>query len=112
MLLSGAELVVRSRQETREPLGPGGLPCRFGDQILADLDLDMRQAAALAVDRDGVVGQVGDPVGLVLADEELAFGAQQVGQGVSEPGIAVEQHADMPRARHAPEDRGKAVQCH
>ena len=62
---------VGRRQEARQALGPGGLPGRLGDQILADLDLDMRQAAALAMHRDGVVGQIADSVGLVLADRKI-----------------------------------------
>ena len=44
-----------------------------GDQILAYLDLDVRQTAGLAVARDGVVGVVADEIGLVVADLQSGF---------------------------------------
>ena len=38
-------------------------------QVLAYLDLDMRQAARLAMVRDGVVGLIADEIGLVVGDD-------------------------------------------
>ena len=44
------------------------LAARLGDQVLADLDADMRQAPALAVHRQGVVGKVVHRIGQLVAD--------------------------------------------
>src|SRR5258706_186836 len=58
----------RRRQETRQALRIVPLPVRLDDEVLADLDLDIRQAAPLAMDRNAVVGLVADPIGLIVAD--------------------------------------------
>ena len=71
------EFRVCGGQQARQAFGPGGLARRVVDLVLADLDLDMRQAAPLAMHRDGVVGQIVTAVGLVIADDETVFGAQQ-----------------------------------
>ena len=68
----------RERRERRphlpesngEGLGPGLGARAVADQVLAQLDLDMGQAAPLAVHRDRIVGRPYDGVGLVVADGE------------------------------------------
>jgi hypothetical protein len=51
--------------QTFRPLALAGL--RF-HQILTDLEFDVEDAAAFAVNRDGVVGFIADRVGLVVAE--------------------------------------------
>ena len=63
-------------QQPRHAPRPRGLALTVRDQILADLDLDMVEAAPLAVHRDRVVAVIGDRVGLVGADYQIALGAQ------------------------------------
>ena len=48
------------RQQLRQPLGPLPLAGLLVDQVLADFDRDMRDAALLAVHRDRIVGLVVD----------------------------------------------------
>ncbi len=64
----------------RQPVGPCLLAGRIGDQILADLDAAIHQPARLAVHGNGVVGLVADRIGFVVADHEIALGAQQLQQ--------------------------------
>ena len=109
---SAPEFAVGFREQPREALGPGGLACEIGEQVLADFDLDMREAAPLAMHRYGVVGQVADPVRLVFADDEIGLAAQQLRKSVRQTGIAVEQDGHMPRPRDPFEYRSKAVQRH
>ena len=66
-------------------------------------------AAALAMDGNGVVGEIAHGIGLVVADGEIAFGLQQRLQRMGEAGIAVVEHADLPGPRDTLEDRGEAV---
>ena len=94
---SAQELGIGRRQQPRQTLGPASLTIGIGNQILADLDFDMPQTPALAMHRDGVVRQVADPLGLVLADDEIAFGAQQFRQWMGQACIAIEQYCHMPR---------------
>jgi hypothetical protein len=56
----------------------------------------MGDAALLAMDGDGVVGEVADGVGLVVADGEIALAAQQIQHDIGEAGIAIVEHADLP----------------
>ena len=69
-------MYVCGRQQARQALGPDCLADRFGDLVLTNLDLDMREAAPLAMHRDGVVGQIADRVRLVFADDETLLGLQ------------------------------------
>ena len=61
---------------------------------------------------DGVVGLVADRIGLVIADHEIALGAQQFQQERRQMGVAVIERADMPGPRDAGIDGRKAVQRH
>src|SRR5215470_4196501 len=94
---SARELGIGRRQQPRQTLGPASLTIGIGNQILTDLDFDMRQTAALAMHRDGVVRQVADPVGLVLADNKIAFGPQQFRQWMRQACITIEEYCHMPR---------------
>src|SRR5205823_4572208 len=87
---SAQELGVGGGQQPGQALGPLPLAGRVDYQILTDLDLDMRQAAPLAMHWDRIVGLVADLVRLIFADHQVPFGAQQFCQLVCEPPIAVE----------------------
>ncbi len=63
-------------QEAGEAQCPGGLAGLVADQVLADLDLDMRQGSAFAMHRYRVVARIGDRVGGVVADREVALRTQ------------------------------------
>ena len=54
-------------QQFLEERGPGGLALRARDQVLAHLDLEDDEPAFFAMDRDRVVGLVGQAIGLVIA---------------------------------------------
>ena len=84
-------------------------PCAVRDQVLPDLELDMRKPAPFAVIDDGVVGHVADRVGFVVADDEIAFSPEQPKSGAGDARVAVVEHADMPRPRHVQEDGREAV---
>jgi hypothetical protein len=62
-------------ENPRQPVGPGFLAGGIGDQILADFDAGVDQAARFGVHGNGVVGVVAHRIGLVVADHEIAFGA-------------------------------------
>ena len=64
---------------SRQPVRPNSLAGFVGDQILANFNGHMREAAALAVHRDRVVGVVIDAVGLVVAEGEIAGAAKSAG---------------------------------
>src|ERR1700722_9261911 len=55
-------------ERPRHALGPHRLPRLVPDEVLANLDLDVRQSAHLAVLGDGVIGLVADEVGLVVGE--------------------------------------------
>jgi hypothetical protein len=79
------------------------------DKILADLDLDVRDAARLAVQRDGVVGLVADGIGLVVACAQNATPTKVFEQQRCRPVIAIAQDSDVPGSGDTFEDRRKAV---
>ena len=59
--------------------------------------------------RNGVVGRVGDAVGLVVADDEPWFALQEVQQDMGEARVAVIEHADVPAPRRRLEYGREAV---
>src|SRR5882762_7849765 len=69
--------------------GPFVLARVVRDQILAYLDLDVRQAARLSMTRDGVVGLVAHEIGLVIADHETGLAAQAVEHQSRKTAVAV-----------------------
>ena len=79
-------MLISTRQEPREALGPVSLPSLVRDQILTDFDQGMRQAMALAVHGYGIVGAIADKIRLVIADHETALLAQQSEQAVGAGG--------------------------
>ena len=97
-------------QDRREPCGPGALGVRGRDEILPQFDQDVRAAGAEGVAVDGVAGQVA-AVGLVVADREIALGAQARDQRQGKAAVEVAvQDADLPGPRRAPgELRRKGV---
>ena len=97
---------VVSQRAKRPPSGTG---LRVGDQVLADFDLDMRQAALVAVGGDAVVAVFGERIGRVVADDEVGFPAQQVQQDAGESRVLVVQQADLHGAAFAFEGRGETV---
>ena len=69
------------RSRSRQKSAPAGPPMRLAglirNQILADFDSGVHQPARFAVHGNGVVGLVADRIGLVVADHEIALGAQR-----------------------------------
>ena len=86
-------------------------PCIVGDQVVADLEQQMRHAAALAMDRDRVVGQVVDEVGLVVRSMHPGLRGSEGGEEKhGEAAVAVGQGAGVPRPfRPAGQPRREAV---
>ena len=74
--LKAAQTFGSSRDQ---PLRPFRLPGRIGDQGVSidDLQLQIGQAPALGMNRDGVVGEVADEIGFVVADHQTALLLQQ-----------------------------------
>src|SRR6516165_3596207 len=103
-------MLISTRQEPREALGPVLLPSLVRDQILTDFDQGMRQAMALAVHRYGIVGAIADKVRLIIADHETALLAQQSEQAVGQAAVAIAQKRRMPGPRLPFEHRREAVQ--
>ncbi|MGY4301928.1 hypothetical protein ACVWXN_010023 [Bradyrhizobium sp. i1.4.4] len=67
---------------------------------------------ASAVDGDGVVAEVAHRIGLVVADDEIAFSAQMFQQQLRQHGFAVIQRGDVPGPGDAGINRREAVQRH
>ena len=67
------------------------------------------QPASLPVYWDGVIRRIAHAVGLVVADDEPLFAFQQRHEEMGEARIAIVEDANMPRPRHAHEDRREAV---
>jgi len=103
-------MLISTRQEPREALGPVLLPSLVRDQILTDFDQGMRQAMALAVHRYGIVGAIADKIRLVIADQETALLAQQSEQAVGQAAVAIVEKRRMPGPRLPFEHRREAVQ--
>ena len=103
------QLLIRLRQQAREQRSPGALPLVASDQVLADLDRHMMQAAPFAMHRDGVIRRIVDVVGFVVADDEVALLVSAAPEEMGETRIAIVEHASMPGPRHAHEDRREAV---
>jgi hypothetical protein len=103
-------LLIRSWQYPREAEGPGALAAFIGDQILTDLDQDMMQAAALGVDRDGVVRSITDDVRRIVADEQIIFLIERSHHAMREPRVAIVKHPRMPGPHRAFEDGREAMQ--
>ena len=68
----------------------------------------MRNAALLAVHRDGAVGVVGHVIGLVVADDQVDGRAQQREQRLGQRAVAMIKHAGLPGPHEAGEYRGEA----
>ena len=106
---ASAPASVACTSTSREPRRPIVLSGLVGDQILAYLQLDMRQPAPLAVDRHSVVRVIAHRIGRVVADHEIGLGAQQIEHDRREPPIAIVEHPDMHGTPLAPEDRRETV---
>src|SRR3981081_817333 len=64
------------------------------------------------MNRDGVVGLVAHRIGLIVADHQIGFRAQQFEQQRRQPGVAMVEGADMPWPGYSGVNRRKAVQRH
>jgi hypothetical protein len=91
--------VERLPEHVLEPSGPFRLAPPFADQVLADLDPDMGEPAALAMDRQRVVALVMDDVRQLVAHIGRAFPVQELEQQPGETGVAIVQEPDQPRSR-------------
>ena len=87
-------------------------PDLVADQVLADFDAGVDQAAHLAMHGDGVVGRIAHRIGFVVADHQIALGAQLLQQQRRQRAVAVIERADVPGPRDAGIDRREAVQRH
>ena len=76
--MGSGEALPGEGEEAGEAFGPLGFAFWGGDEVLADFDFEVGQAAAFGVNGGGGVGGIGDGVGLVFADGEAGFGAQIV----------------------------------
>src|ERR1700674_4492744 len=83
------QLLIRLRQQAREQRTPYSLPLRIGDQVLADFDRNVMQAASLSVHRDRVIRRIGHAVGLVVANGKPSFASQQRHEEAGETRIAI-----------------------
>jgi len=87
-----------SAQQAFEACSPGGLARCIGDQILADLNLDVPQATPFRMYRDAVVGGIAHRVRGVVAHHQVAFRAQKIEHDLGKLRVAIVQHADLHRA--------------
>src|ERR1700688_1101447 len=88
------------------PIGLSGLVVQ---QVLTYFDLDMRQAARLAMARNGVVGLVTDEIGLVIGDAQIVLTPQHVEHQAGKTAVAIVQYRGVHLPPHASEDVGHAV---
>src|SRR5208283_988872 len=63
------KLLIRPQWQPREERAPRLLPAVVSDQVLADLDLNVKHAASLAMHWNGVVRRIAHAIGLVVADK-------------------------------------------
>ncbi len=84
------------QDQGRQALGHAGLALRLGDQVLADLELEIVEAAGLGVAGDGVVDRI-HGVGLVVADHQIAGAVQRFQHPQRGRRVMAVQHSDMPR---------------
>ena len=99
-------------KDPRQPAGPCAFASLVRDEILADFYPGIHQPAHLAVHGNRVVGLVADRIGLVVADHEIGFRAQELQQERRQDRVAMIERADVPGPRDAGVSRRKAVQRH
>src|SRR5689334_2681092 len=105
-----AEERFLGREQRRcHPAAPLHLAGRQLNQILADLDLDMRNAATLAMVRQGVANPVLPGVGLVVACDQTCLGTQGFEEAFREARVSVVEHRGMHLAAHTLEHVRHAV---
>ena len=114
---SGPKGNTRARDESRQAFGPCGDTFGTQEEILAKLELDVRQTAAFAVLDDRVVGEIAHRVWLVVADNQPRLLSEELQEWPRHRGIAVE-HAYLPRSfiaekrrregMHRDQDRGES----
>ncbi len=104
-----AEPRISLRQQAGQAFGPGLLACLLGDQVLADFKFHMGQAAAFAMDGNGIVAGIAHGIGLVIAHHQIALGLEQRLHDMGEARVAVIEHAHMPGPLEAFEYRREAV---
>src|SRR5215831_1082356 len=78
------ERAERIRQRRREERRQALLPLLVVDEVLADLDAGVRNAATLAVHRNAIVALIAGRVRLIVADDEPGLAAQAVAQQMGE----------------------------
>jgi len=79
------------------------------DQILSNLNLDMRNSALLAVHRYREISGIADRIGFVDAYADTLVLADEGCKISGKSRISVEEQAYMPGSADAFEDRGEAV---
>ncbi|KAG1437311.1 hypothetical protein G6F57_020302 [Rhizopus arrhizus] len=106
------QLRLQRAEDPRQPLRPCLLSGGIGNQVLADFQLHVHQAAAFAMHRHCVVAGAAHRVRLVVAHHQVAFVAQRLQQCMRKSRVLVVQHAGLPRPLHAVHHRGEAVHHH
>ena len=62
----------RGAENGSQPICPGELPRLLGDEVLADLELDVGDRALLAVTGDREIRERADSVGFVVAHHQIS----------------------------------------
>ena len=83
-------------EQLDQALTPFQLPRFVTDQILSDLELDMRQPSLLTMNRGRVVFGGGHEIRLVVAHYQVVVTAQQVEQYVGQTRVVLMENADVP----------------
>src|SRR5690606_612320 len=96
-------------QRIRHDRSPALRPLMGVDQILANLDGDMRQAALRAMLIHRIAERLARRIGLVIADDKGAVLAKDLQKRRGKARILIPEHADMPRPFKVVHDRREAV---
>jgi hypothetical protein len=96
-------------EQSRQAFGPGLLTGFVGEKVLPYLDLDVREAAPLAVFDDPVVAEGVRGVRFIVADHERRIAPERCEESRGYPDVPVIEDAGMPRSGDAAERRCEAV---
>jgi len=99
---------LRILQRLRDALCPRRPPGFLGDEILADLELDVGQPVRFGVVGDGVVSQLHE-IRFVLRNQQLLIPAQHFQYHACEPAVMLVKHRSMHLPARAFEDIGHCM---
>src|SRR6516164_8889175 len=107
---SSTQTFICFRQQVSKAQCPFMMSDLIVDEIVADLNQGVIQAASFSMHRNSVIGGVIHDVGRVIADEKLVIRAKQHQQLTRQASIAIVEHASMPEPTCAFKRGGEAVQ--